>query len=181
MTIEAQVTWCPERREAVESIIKATKPDVFPSKPFRLWEGAGSLSAAPVLEQRTFQVWTGALAAGGPVQLVRELVGSSMVVDTTCRVDIRYQGTQGLTRQFVVDTNDMMASDEQKLLWGLNPQNGYSGSIWGIYAPLKHTLSTVLVEESPEMREGSGVVQKPWMILRLFFNFRFVIGEANNN
>ena len=55
-----------------------------------------------------------------------------MVVDTTCRVDIRYQGTQGLTRQFVVDTNDMMASDEQKLLWGLNPQNGYSGSIWGI-------------------------------------------------
>lgn len=171
-----QVTWTKERRLILNGIIQDLVPDVYPNKRFCFYPGPQLLHQASLMDTRRFQIFTGPSASGG-VGRVGSYAGDMMHnYESYFRLDIKYIGNTGLG-DFIMDCNDMVHSDIDKILWAINPQYGPASTKWGVYAPVKINLVNQVATEMPgeELLEAK---KPPWIIWRFFFLMVYNVGPT---
>jgi hypothetical protein len=180
MTPTVQVSWAKDRRLALEGIILAITPDVYPAIRFRLYDGPVPLHMAPnpgfAEGSRLFEVYGGPLAGMGPPQLGSGHMNGSTLMNVTnyYRVDVRYAGTRSLDARTRRDWNDMMHADSEKILHGISPSE--AGPAWGDVEPYRWGVPNILVDNPPDLEK----TPHPWAIMRLFLSFTYDIGRNSN-
>lgn len=176
-----QVAWVTERRLAIETIVTQTTPaaDAHPEIPFSLAPYKVPLIDLPAAGfregTRRFQVFTGPLAGVQAGLQLGSFVGD-MVHRTTdfFRVDVRYIMARG-AENALSTLNDMLDSDAKTLSWRLTPD--VAGPLWGNAIPYNFNFAGQQVIGSPAEGLIATQTQVINIVLRLFYQYTFDIGE----